>query len=97
MRKKKRSQKRKKGFCLPGGYRYCGPGCSGPGMPINYIDSCCKEHDHCIKKYGPCCKCDQALIRCVQAKTNQRTREGKTSRLISDVMKLKIRLVCKND
>ncbi|HWL11412.1 MAG TPA: Parvovirus coat protein VP1-like protein, partial [Ureibacillus sp.] len=32
------------GFCLPG-YRYCGPGCSGPGSPTNPVDACCKFHD----------------------------------------------------
>ena len=36
-------------FCLPGGYRHCGPGCGdglakGGGTPINPTDSCCRGH-----------------------------------------------------
>ncbi len=83
-----------KGFCLPGGYRYCGPGCSGPGAPINYVDSCCKMHDDCIARHGSNCRCDKQLIECVQRKTNERTQEGSTARLISGFMKLRTDLKC---
>ncbi|PKG23880.1 Parvovirus coat protein VP1-like protein [Niallia nealsonii] len=82
---------RKKGFCLPGGYRYCGPGCSRPGSPINYVDACCKRHDDCVAKFGVCTRCDQALIQCVKAKTKQSTQEGKTARLIANFMKMRTR------
>ncbi|MFZ0475992.1 MAG: hypothetical protein WAM18_11040 [Halobacillus sp.] len=27
------------GLCLIPGYRYCGPGCSGPGTPVNAVDA----------------------------------------------------------
>ncbi|MFT8321500.1 MAG: Parvovirus coat protein VP1-like protein [Bacillus sp. (in: firmicutes)] len=88
------SRRKRIGFCLPGGYRYCGPGCSGPGVPINYVDSCCKAHDNCVSKYGSCCLCDRALIRCVQAKTKQQNQEGKTARLIANVMILRTGIFC---
>lgn len=39
------------GFCYPG-YRYCGPGCSGPGAPTNPVDACCKYHDECYRYCG---------------------------------------------
>lgn len=25
--------------------RYCGPGCSGPGEPVDCIDAACRRHD----------------------------------------------------
>ncbi len=83
-----------KDFCLPGGYRYCGPGCSGPGAPINYVDSCCKMHDDCVARHGSNCRCDKQLIECVQRKTNERTQEGSTARLISGFMKLRTDMKC---
>ncbi|MDQ0270579.1 hypothetical protein J2S17_002454 [Cytobacillus purgationiresistens] len=86
---------KRRGFCLPGGYRYCGPGCSGPGAPINYVDSCCKRHDDCIDRYGPCCKCDEELIRCVQSRTRDRGNEGSTARLISGFMRLRSSFRCR--
>jgi len=89
VQKQRPQPKRKKRFCLPHGYRYCGLGCSGPGSPINYVDSCCKKHDDCVAKFGLCIRCDQALIECVQAKTNRPTEEGKTARLIAGFMRLR--------
>lgn len=84
----------KPGFCLPGGYRYCGPGCSGPGAPINYVDSCCKRHDRCIDKYGDCYECDEELIRCVQSRTHCRNREGQMARIISGFMHMRSSFRC---
>ena len=85
-------QRTKNGFCLPGGYRYCGPGCSGPGAPINYVDSCCKKHDECVGRYGSCAYCDQRLIHCVETRKRVKGNEGKTARLISNFMSLRIGL-----
>lgn len=31
------------------GYRYCGPGKSGPAAPINQLDAICMEHDACYQ------------------------------------------------
>lgn len=88
------SNKRRKatGFCLPGGYRYCGPGCSGPGAPINFVDSCCQKHDRCVARYGSCAYCDQKLIDCVDSRRAVRGNEGQTARLISNFMSLRLKL-----
>lgn len=80
----------KKGFCLPGGYRYCGPGCSGPGKPINYVDSCCQKHDACINRYGHCYQCDQMLIDCVNRKKYASRHEGATARVIDAAMRFRM-------
>ncbi|RDY66986.1 phospholipase, partial [Halobacillus trueperi] len=45
----RRRYKRPK-FCVFPGYRWCGPGCSGPGAPINETDAACKAHDECYRK-----------------------------------------------
>ncbi|WP_325058505.1 hypothetical protein [Lentibacillus cibarius] len=34
-------------FCIFPGYKYCGPGCSGPEQPINAVDAACQVHDIC--------------------------------------------------
>ncbi|MGP4071857.1 hypothetical protein ACTWQB_04820 [Piscibacillus sp. B03] len=36
-------------FCYLG-YRYCGPGCKGPGKPINRVDVACRQHDACYER-----------------------------------------------
>jgi len=51
------NRQRKLGFCYPG-YKYCGPGCSGPGAPTNAVDACCKQHDECYARYGSTKHCD---------------------------------------
>ena len=43
------------------GYKWCGPGCSGPRAPINDVDACCQRHDRCLSKGISPCQCDQAL------------------------------------
>ncbi|KWZ72648.1 hypothetical protein HMPREF3198_02008 [Winkia neuii] len=42
---------------------WCGPGYSGPGKPIDKLDTACMHHDKCYGKKGYLnCKCDQQLI-----------------------------------
>ena len=36
-------------FCVFPGYNWCGPGCNGPGAPINELDAACKAHDICYQ------------------------------------------------
>lgn len=62
----------KPGICIFPRYRWCGPGCSGPGAPINDVDACCKMHDECLTRYGSRskCKCDQLFINCLKPKVN---------------------------
>ena len=79
---------RTKGFCFPG-YRYCGPGCSGPGAPINEVDRCCQIHDACYARYGSTKFCDEQFQQCLNRYTNSRTKMGKDARLFSKAVRLK--------
>jgi hypothetical protein len=61
---KQTSEDKSKNFSLPCIYgNWCGPFCSGPGEPIDEIDTLCKQHDLC---YGDKTKskryCDKKLI-----------------------------------
>jgi len=50
--------------CIYG--RWCGPGCSGPGAPIDSVDTCCRTHDGCYARRGYFdCQCDRDLLRCI--------------------------------
>jgi len=81
--------KRKKlGFCMPG-YRWCGPGCSGPGAPTNDVDACCKLHDECYRRFGgPSAYCDNIFINCMRPKINSHTRKGRDAALFSNFVRL---------
>lgn len=44
---------------------WCGPGQSGPGAPIDDLDTCCMVHDNCYGREGYFdCGCDAALCGC---------------------------------
>ncbi|STD05181.1 Phospholipase A2 [Dermatophilus congolensis] len=49
-------------FSLPIWGKYCGPGHSGPGEPVDTLDKLCKEHDGCYgeRAYFDC-QCDAKL------------------------------------
>ena len=71
------------GFCYPG-YRYCGPGCSGPGAPTNPVDACCKRHDECYAaKRLTRRECDVIFDKCLAKYMNSHTRMGKNARFFS--------------
>lgn len=82
-------QKRRRGFCLFPGYNWCGPGCSGPGAPINDVDACCKKHDLCLKAGRPVCECDQGFIDCLRPKVDFHTEKGRKAALMYGFMKFK--------
>jgi len=43
--------------------KYCGPGHSGPGTPIDALDKACQKHDKCYSKRGYfACSCDKELL-----------------------------------
>lgn len=77
--------------CYPG-YRYCGPGCSGPGLPTNPLDACCKAHDECYyyhrdsrsRRY-----CDMLFQQCLDPYYHQSNKMGKDARLFSRAIRLK--------
>ncbi|MEK4252734.1 Parvovirus coat protein VP1-like protein [Ureibacillus sp. FSL K6-2830] len=77
------------GFCYPG-YRYCGPGCSGPDAPTNPVDFCCLQHDICYAMYGPCRYCDELFQQCLAPyKHPYYGRMARDARLFSNVMKIR--------
>ena len=82
-----RRVRRSPGLCLPG-YRWCGPGCSGPGAPLNPVDSCCKRHDDCYRRSGPSKECDDMFLNCLRPKINAHTRQGRHARLFYHVFRI---------
>ncbi|MGD6804255.1 phospholipase [Rossellomorea vietnamensis] len=89
-----RIRRKSKGFCVFPGYRYCGPGCSGPGAPVNAVDAACKAHDECYRRYGPSCRCDQLFMERLQARMHMNTPEARHARLMHGYMKLKTMFSC---
>lgn len=84
--------RRQIGFCYPG-YRYCGPGCSGPGAPTNAVDNCCLHHDACYyygydKRY-----CDALFQHCLSQYKYAPTKMGKDARLFSKAIHIKNNLL----
>ena len=69
-------------FCIFPGYKWCGPGCSGPGAPINDVDACCQRHDRCLSKGISPCQCDQAFMKCLQSKMTAETSKGRKANLM---------------
>jgi hypothetical protein len=89
-----RNRRRSNGFCIFPGYRYCGPGCSGPGAPVNVVDAACKAHDECYRRYGPSCHCDRLFMESLKTRMNQDTPEGRHARIMYAFMRLKTMFSC---
>jgi len=81
-------------FCVFPGYRWCGPGCSGPGAPINDVDSCCYKHDLCLKRGNSPCYCDKKFMECLHSKRNPHTKKGRQANVMYNFMKLKTSFTC---
>ncbi|MTH53536.1 phospholipase [Bacillus mangrovi] len=88
------ASKKRKTRCIFPGYKWCGPGCSGPGAPINQVDSCCMRHDKCLDSGRSKCQCDREFLRCLEPHINRYSESGKTAALIYDVMKLRTAFTC---
>ncbi|MCS0787536.1 phospholipase [Cytobacillus pseudoceanisediminis] len=86
--------RRKQIPCLFPGYRWCGPGCSGPDGPINGVDACCKVHDKCWASGRSKCCCDQAFLKCLKPKTNWPGEEGTIATIIYIYMKIQTDFTC---
>jgi hypothetical protein len=64
--------------CIYG--RWCGPGCGGPGPPVDDLDACCQGHDGCYDQRGYfACSCDRELLACVTPKINLWTAKGRAA------------------
>lgn len=60
--------------------RWCGPGCSGPGAPIDDVDACCQAHDQCYGRRGYfSCSCDRELLDCIAPKRSSHTPKGRAA------------------
>ena len=88
--------KRNKGFhfCVLPGYNWCGPGCNGPGPPINDIDEACRAHDICYLMGRSRCACDRELLDRLYPKINSHTEKGRHARLLYNYMKLQSHVTC---
>ncbi|MCK1997546.1 phospholipase [Psychrobacillus psychrodurans] len=83
-------------FCVFPGYNWCGPGCSGPGAPINDVDTACKAHDDCYRRGNNRCECDREFLRRLHPKINNNTQKGRHARTLYNYMKLQTTFTCKN-
>ncbi|WP_026582891.1 phospholipase A2 family enzyme [Bacillus sp. J33] len=86
--------RKKQSHCLFPGYRWCGPGCSGPGAPINAVDACCRAHDKCLSSGRSRCRCDQEFLSCLRPKTNLYDQEGIIAAIIYIYMKIQADFTC---
>ncbi|WP_084019280.1 phospholipase [Desulfuribacillus alkaliarsenatis] len=82
-------------FCVFPGYRWCGPGCSGPGRPINVVDAICREHDICYKKSCSRCECDLLFLRRLKPLINLHTTIGRHALLIYLYMRIQVIFTCR--
>jgi hypothetical protein len=94
--KRRRGPQRRRGprFCIFPGYNWCGPGCSGPGAPINAVDAACREHDLCYQRTGDYCYCDSLFIERLSRLQNPYTVEGRHARLMLNYMRIQRRINC---
>lgn len=87
--------KRNRGFrfCILPGYNWCGPGCNGPGPPVNEVDAACRDHDICYRMGRNRCDCDCEFLDSLYAKIDD-TQEGKHARMLYNYMKVQSYVNC---
>ncbi|WP_084781839.1 phospholipase [Bacillus niameyensis] len=81
--------------CIFPGYNWCGPGCSGPGAPINDVDACCMRHDLCLRRNIDPCICDFAFMDCLRPKMSRPTPDGRHASLMYGAMRLRTSFRCR--
>jgi hypothetical protein len=94
-KEKTKRKSTKKGLCLFPGYRWCGPGCSGPGAPVNDVDACCKGHDDCLQSGRSRCYCDKKFMNCLRPKVNL-TDKGIAAGIMYTYIKLQVDARCRD-
>ncbi|MDS9471879.1 phospholipase [Sporosarcina pasteurii] len=82
-------------FCVLPGYNWCGPGCNGPGEPINEIDVACKAHDKCYALYGDKCQCDEDFLNRLYPYIHERSQRGRHARLLYHYMRMQSFFTCR--
>lgn len=92
MRANRRRSHYQRGCIFPG-YKWCGPGCSGPGFPVNDVDACCKAHDICLR-FHPRCYCDHRFLNCLRPKVNFSNEKGRVAGLMHAYMRLQTMFTC---
>ncbi|MDQ0154002.1 phospholipase [Robertmurraya andreesenii] len=75
-------------FCLFPGYNWCGPGCSGPGAPVNAVDAACRRHDMCYRYTGDRCRCDHEFIYRLERLQNPYSVEGRHAKVMLNYMRM---------
>ncbi|MFC5463468.1 phospholipase [Lederbergia graminis] len=88
------ARRRKRGLCVFPGYKWCGPGCSGPGAPINDVDACCYKHDKCLSSGRSRCYCDRAFLSCLYPKINRQTDKGRKAATMYKYMQIQTIFTC---
>lgn len=83
------------GFCVFPGYNWCGPGCNGPGEPINEVDAACKAHDKCYELYGDKCYCDEDFMRRLYPYIHEYSQRGKHARILYRYMRIQSQFTCR--
>ncbi|WP_342514425.1 phospholipase [Sporosarcina sp. FSL K6-1522] len=89
-----RNRRRRFRFCVLPGYNWCGPGCNGPGAPINAVDAACKAHDICYRKGRSPCECDQEFLCRLRPHIDSCTKEGRHARLLYHYIKMQTFITC---
>jgi hypothetical protein len=72
------------------GYRYCGPGKSGPGAPINELDAICMRHDACYRKSESRKLCDVMFLQQIEPFVSQSTPMGRDAALMRLAIRVKL-------
>ncbi|WP_017754335.1 hypothetical protein [Calidifontibacillus oryziterrae] len=88
------AQKGYRRFCIFPGYNWCGPGCSGPGAPVNDLDAACKRHDECYRYHRNPCECDREFLHRLRLIMNPYSQKGRQARLMYNYMKLQSIFTC---
>lgn len=84
-----------RGWCIFPGYRWCGPGCNGPGYPTNAVDACCMRHDLCLQQGRDRCYCDYMFLECLRPYLDGPYPENRHARLMYHTIRLKTKFTCR--
>ncbi|WP_318616434.1 phospholipase [Sporosarcina sp. YIM B06819] len=82
-------------FCILPGYNWCGPGCNGPGAPINEVDAACKAHDDCYRRGREACECDREFLQRLRPHINPHTRKGRHACLLYNYIRFQSCITCR--